>query len=63
MADFAFVNEVPETKRSRVVWRFIAGMNNDFVRQEVLRHKWLTAQGKPKEYDEILKKPDQFKWE
>ena len=29
-------------------------MNNDFVRQEVLWHKWLTAEGKPKEYDEIL---------
>ena len=29
-------------------------MNNDFARPEVLRHKWLTAEGKPKEYDEIL---------
>ena len=29
-------------------------MNNDFIRQEVLWHKWLTAEGKPKEYDEIL---------
>ena len=54
MADYAFAKEVPETKRSRVLWCFIAGMNNDFARQEVLRHKWLTAEGKPKEYDEIL---------
>ena len=43
-----------ETQRSRVLWRFIAGMNNDFIRQEVLRQKWLTAEGKPKEYEEVL---------
>ena len=54
MADYAFAKIVPETKRSRVLWRFIAEMNNDFARPEVLRHKWLTAEGKPKEYDEIL---------
>ena len=30
------------------------GMNNDFIRQEVLRQKWLTAEGKPKEYEEVL---------
>ena len=54
MADYAFAKEVPGTKRSRVLWRFIAGMNNDFARQEVLRHKLLTAEGKPKEDDEIL---------
>ena len=51
MAEYAFGNEVLETKRSR---RFIAGMNNDFIRQEVLRQKWMTAEGKPKEYDEVL---------
>ena len=54
MAEYAFGDEVLETKRSRVLWRFIAGMNNDFIRQEVLRQKWMTAEDKPKEYDEVL---------
>ena len=54
--------EVLKTKRSRVLWRFIAGMNNDFIRQEVLRQKWMTAEGKPKEYLMWQKKPGQFKW-
>ena len=44
MTDYAFAKEVPETKRSRVLWRFLAEMSTDFVRQEVLRHKWLTAE-------------------
>ena len=54
MTDYAFAMEVSETKRTRVLSRFIARMTNDFVRQEVLRHKWLTAEWKPNEYDEIL---------
>ena len=62
MAEYAFGNELLETKRSRVLWRFIAGMNNDFIRQEVLRQKWMAAEGKPKEYLMWQKKPGQFKW-
>ena len=54
MAEYAFGNEVSETKRSLVLWRFIAGMNNDFTRQEVLGQKWLTAEGNPKEYEAVI---------
>ena len=31
MAEYAFGIVVSETKRSRVLWRFIAGMNSDFI--------------------------------
>ena len=39
--------------RSRVLWKFISGLIDDFVRQEVLRQKWMTA-GVPRSYDEVL---------
>ena len=53
LAGYAFPRELADTVRSRVLWKFISGLIDDFVRQ-VLRQKWLTAEGVPKSYDKVL---------
>ena len=45
--------------RSRVLWKCISGVRSDFIRQEIFRMKWMTKEGIPKEYDEILSVADE----
>ena len=54
LACYAFAKEEPTTVRSRVLWKFISGIQCDFIRQEIFRRKWMTDDGKPKSYEDLL---------
>ena len=53
-ATYAFSGDNADSVRGRVIWKFISGVNNDFIRQELLRKKWVGDDNKAKSYDEIL---------
>ena len=44
---------------SRVLWKFISGIQCDFIRQEKIRQKWMTDEGKLSFEDllSIVRKP------
>ena len=54
LACYAFAKEEATTVRSRVLWKFISGIQSDFIRQEIFRQKWMTDDGKPKSYKDLL---------
>ena len=47
LACYAFAKEEAMTVRSRVLWKFISGIQCNFIRQEIFRQKWMTDDGKP----------------
>lgn len=54
IASIAFSNEAELSVRSRVIWKFISNLENEFIRQEILRDRWMTDSNEPKEYAQIL---------
>ena len=54
LAGHAFGLEEEDSRRSRVVWKFVSGLKDDSVRRDVIRQKWMADNGKAKQYDVIL---------
>ena len=46
--------EREDSRRSRVIWKFITGILDEAVRRDIIRQKWIGADGRAKEYDVIL---------
>ena len=42
------------TVRLRVLWKVISDIQCNFIRQEIFRQKWMTDDGKPKSYEDLL---------
>ena len=53
-ASYAFPAENTDSVRGRVIWKFLSGLRNDFIRQELFRKKWMGDDNRAKTYDEIL---------
>ena len=53
-ATYAFPLENQDSVRSRVLWRWISGLNNEFIRMQILQKGWISESGKAKQYEEIL---------
>lgn len=54
LAGYAFGMEGEDSRRSRVIWKFITGILDEAVRRDIIRQKWMGADGRAKEYDVIL---------
>ena len=54
LAGYAFAIEGEDSRRSRVIWKFVTGLQDECVRRDVIRHKWIGEEGLAKEYDVIL---------
>ena len=54
LAGYAFGMEGGDSRRSRVIWKFITGIQDEAVRRDIIRQKWIGADGRAKQYDVIL---------
>ena len=53
LAGYAFAMEGEDSRRSRVIWKFVTGLQDECVRRDVIRHKWIGEEGLAKECDTI----------
>ena len=46
LAGFAFIQENEDSRRSRIIWKFVSEIREESVRRNVIRQKWIGADGK-----------------
>ena len=49
LAGYAFRMEGEDSRRSRVIWKFITGILDEAVLRDIIRQKWIGADGRAKE--------------
>ena len=54
LAGFAFIQENEDSRRSRIIWKFVSEIREESVRRDVIRQKWIGADGKAKSYNDVL---------